>query len=124
MNSKPTKGVGHFEENKFSVGGRQFLLDCCPNLMKTYNFGQNADNKRQFKNKNEQYCTVRLFNFKDAKTFCQFSVCDCLYFLPFKCPCLKRIIMQKMCLEMAKVFKKILKGFKFVGKPMLIQMLA
>ncbi len=60
--SKLTKSVGYFEENKFSVGGHQFLLGCCPKLIKTYNFGQNAVNERQFKNKNEQYCGVRLFN--------------------------------------------------------------
>ncbi len=33
------------------------------------------------KNKNEQYCAVRLFNFKVAETFRQFSVRDCRYFL-------------------------------------------
>ncbi len=80
MDSRLTKSVGHFEENKFSDGDHQFLLDCCPKLIKTYNFGQN---KRQFKNKNEQYCTVRLFNFKVAETFCQFSVRDRRYFLPW-----------------------------------------
>jgi hypothetical protein len=52
LDSKPTKSVGHFEENKFFVGGQQFLLECCPKLIKTYNFGQNAVNKSQFKNKN------------------------------------------------------------------------
>jgi hypothetical protein len=70
LDSKPTKSVWHFEENKFSVGGHQFLLECCPKLMKTNNFGQNAVNKSQFKNKNEQYCAVRLFIFKVAETFC------------------------------------------------------
>jgi hypothetical protein len=70
LDSKPTKSVGHFEENKFSVDCHQFLLDCCPKLIKTYNFGQKAVNKRQFNNKNEQYCAVKLFNFKVAKTFC------------------------------------------------------
>ncbi len=69
MDSKLTKSVGHFEENKFSVGGHQFLLEWCPKLIKTYNFGQNAVNKSQFKNKNEQYCAVRLLIFKVAKTF-------------------------------------------------------
>ncbi len=49
MDSKPTKNIGHFEENKFSVGHRQFLLNHCPMLIKTNNFGQNADNKRQLK---------------------------------------------------------------------------
>ncbi len=46
---RPTvlRGVGHFEENKFSVGGHQY----CPQLIITYNFGQNAVNKSQFKNK-------------------------------------------------------------------------
>jgi hypothetical protein len=58
LDSKPTKSVGHFEENKFSVGGHQFLLECCPKLIKTYNFEQNAVNKSQFKNKNEQYCAL------------------------------------------------------------------
>jgi hypothetical protein len=65
--SKPTKNVGHFEENKFSVGCQQFLLDFCPKLIITYNFGQNL---RQFYNKNEQYCSVRLFVFKVAEHFC------------------------------------------------------
>jgi hypothetical protein len=51
LDSKPTKNVGHFEENKFSVGCHEFFLDCCPKLIKTYNFGQNAVNKSQFKNK-------------------------------------------------------------------------
>jgi hypothetical protein len=81
LDSKPTKSVGHFEENKFSVGGHQILLECCPKLIKIYNFGQNEVNKRQLKNKNEQYCAIRLFIFKVAKTFCQFFVRDCQYFL-------------------------------------------
>jgi hypothetical protein len=72
LDSKPTKSVGHFEENKFSVGGHQFLLECCPKLIKTYNFGQNAANKRQMKNKNEQYCAVRLFISKLARLFVNF----------------------------------------------------
>jgi hypothetical protein len=80
LDSKPTKSDGHFEENKFSVGGHQFLSDCCPKLIKTYNLGQNAVNVRQFKNKNKQYCAVRLFNFEVAETFCRFSVYDCRYF--------------------------------------------
>jgi hypothetical protein len=50
LDSKPTKSLGHFEENKFSAGGHQFLLECCPNLIKTHNFGQNAVNKSQFMN--------------------------------------------------------------------------
>jgi hypothetical protein len=48
-----TERVGHFEENKFSVGGHQFLLECRPKLIKTYNFEQNAVKKCQHKNKNE-----------------------------------------------------------------------
>jgi hypothetical protein len=80
FDSKPTKSVGHFDENKFSVGGHQFLLECCPKLIKTYNFGLNAVNRSQYKNKYEQYCAVRLFIFIVAKTFCQFSVRDCRYF--------------------------------------------
>ncbi len=44
---KPTKSIGHFEENKISVVCIQLLLNCCPKLIKTYNFGQNAVNKRQ-----------------------------------------------------------------------------
>jgi hypothetical protein len=51
LDSKPTKSVGHFEENKFSVGDHQFLLERCPKLIKTYNSRQNAVNKRQLKNK-------------------------------------------------------------------------
>jgi hypothetical protein len=66
LDNKPTKNVGHFEENKFSVSSHQFLLESYPNLIKTYNFVQNAVNKRQLKNKNEQYCAVRLFIFKAA----------------------------------------------------------
>ncbi len=54
------------------------MLDWCPKLIKTYNFGQIAVNKRQSKNKNEHY---RLFIFKVAETFCQFLVRDCQYFL-------------------------------------------
>jgi hypothetical protein len=46
LDSKPTKSVGHFEENKFSVGCHQFLLDCYPKLIKTYKIGQNVVNKR------------------------------------------------------------------------------
>ncbi len=80
-----TKSVGRFEENKFSVSGHQFLLEYCPKLIKTYNFGQNAVNKSQYKNKNEQYCTVGLFVFIVADTFCRFSICDCHYFLPCYC---------------------------------------
>jgi hypothetical protein len=37
LDYKPTKSVGHFEENKFSVGCQQFFLECCPKLIKTYN---------------------------------------------------------------------------------------
>jgi hypothetical protein len=77
-----TKSVGHFEENKISVGGCQFLFECCPKLIKTYNFGQNTVNKRQLKNKNEQNCAVRIFIFKVAKTFCRFFVRNCQNFLP------------------------------------------
>jgi hypothetical protein len=84
LDSKPPKSVGHFEENKISVGCRQFLLECCPKLIKTYNFGQNTVNIRQLKNKNEHYCAVRLFIFKVAKTFCQFFVDNCRYFLPWR----------------------------------------
>ena len=51
LDRKPAKSVGQFEENKFSVGGHLFLLECCSKLIKTYNFGQNAVNERQFKNK-------------------------------------------------------------------------
>ncbi len=65
LDSKLTKSVGHFEENKFSVGGHQLLLDCCPKLIKTYNFGQ-------LKNKNEQYCAVRLFISKLTRLFVNF----------------------------------------------------
>ncbi len=82
LDSKPTKSVGHFEENKFSVGCHQLLLECCPKLIKTYNFGQNVVNKRQLKNKNEQYGAIRLFIFKVAETFCPFFIRDCQYFLP------------------------------------------
>jgi hypothetical protein len=45
LDSKPTTSVGHFEENKFSVGCHQFLLECYPKLIKTYNFGQNVVKK-------------------------------------------------------------------------------
>ncbi len=58
LDNKATKSVEHFEENKISVGCRQFFLDCCPKLIETFNFAQNAVNKSQFKNKNEQYCAV------------------------------------------------------------------
>ncbi len=47
LDGKPAKGVGHFEEYKFSVGCLQFLVDCFPKLIKTNIFGQNAVNKRQ-----------------------------------------------------------------------------
>ncbi len=62
--------LGILQKNKFSVGCHQFLLECCPKLIKTYNFAQRAVNKRQLKNKNEQFCAVRLFIFRVAKTFC------------------------------------------------------
>ncbi len=81
MDVKQTKNVVDFEENKFSVGCHQFLLKWCPKLIKTYNLGQNALNKRQLNQKNEQYCAVRLFIFKVAETFCQFFVRDCQHFL-------------------------------------------
>ncbi len=81
LDDKPRKSVGHFEENKFSNGCHQFLLDHCLKLIKTYNVGQNAVNKRQLENKNEQYCAVRLFIFNAAETYCLFFVPDCQYFL-------------------------------------------
>jgi hypothetical protein len=82
LDFKQSKSVGHFEESKFFVGCHRFLSDCCPELIKTYNFGQNAINERQLKNKNEQYCTARWFILKAAKTFCQFFIRNCQYFLP------------------------------------------
>jgi hypothetical protein len=69
LDNKLTKNVGHFEETKFSVGCHQFLLDYCPKLIKTYNFGQNADNKRQMINKNDQRCTLSLFIIKKSRLF-------------------------------------------------------
>ncbi len=72
MDSKPTKSVGHFEENKFPVGGHQFLLECCPKLIKTYNHGQNAVNKSQFKNKNEQFCALGCLFSKLPRLFVNF----------------------------------------------------
>jgi hypothetical protein len=53
LDDNPAKSAGHFEENKFSVGCHQFLADFCPKLIKTYNLGQIAFNKRQRKTKNE-----------------------------------------------------------------------
>ncbi len=73
LDSKPAKSVGHFEESKFSVGGHQFLLECCPKLIKTYNFGQNAVNKSQFINKNEQYCALGCLFSKLPRLFVNFS---------------------------------------------------
>jgi hypothetical protein len=81
LDSKPTKSVGHFEENKFSVGHHQFLLECCPKLIKIYNFGQNIVNKRRLKNVKGQYCAVRLFILKVSETFLYFFVRNCQYFL-------------------------------------------
>jgi hypothetical protein len=83
--ANPQKVLGHFEENKFSVGGHQFLLECCPKLIKTYNFGQN--NKSQFINKKEPFCALG-FYFQScfSKTFCQFSICYCRYFLLWRVP--------------------------------------
>jgi hypothetical protein len=52
LDSKPTKSVGHFDENKFSVGCRQFLMDLCPKLIKTSNFGQKQTIKDNGKTKN------------------------------------------------------------------------
>ncbi len=46
LDDKLTKSVEHFEENKLFAGFHQFLLDCCPKLIKTYNFRQNVVNKR------------------------------------------------------------------------------
>ncbi len=98
LDSKLTKSVGHFEENNFSLGGRQFLLECCPKLIKTYNFGPNAVNKSKFKNKNEQYCAVRLFIFKVTETFFDFPsvIVDIFYlveaFLTFGCFTFKILI--------------------------------
>jgi hypothetical protein len=55
-------------------------------LIKTYNFGQNAVNKSQFKNKNEQYCAVRLFIFRVAETFFDFpsAIVVIFYRVPFE----------------------------------------
>jgi hypothetical protein len=54
LDDKPAKSIEDFEENKFSVRCHQFLLDCCPKLILTYNFGQHAVNGRQLNNKNKQ----------------------------------------------------------------------
>jgi hypothetical protein len=72
LDSKPTKSVGHFEENKFSFGGHQFLLECCPKLIKTHNFGQNAVNKSQLRNKNEQFCALGCLFSKLPRLFVDF----------------------------------------------------
>ena len=70
MDHKLIKSAGHFEENNFTLGCHQFLLDYCPKLIKTYNLGHNADNKRQMRNKNECKSAARLFIFKVAETLC------------------------------------------------------
>jgi hypothetical protein len=72
LNSKPTKIVGHFEENKFSVGGHQFFLEYCPKLIKTYNFGQNALNKRQLKTKMNNIVQLGCLFLKLARLFVNF----------------------------------------------------
>ncbi len=51
--NKLTKSSGQFEENKFSDNCQQILVDYCPKLIKTHNFGQNAVNESQLKNKNK-----------------------------------------------------------------------
>ncbi len=74
--------LGILKKTSFLLAVTNFCWTAVQSLIKTYNFGQNAVNEKQFKNKNEQYCAVRLFNFKVAETFCQFSVRECWYFLP------------------------------------------
>ncbi len=73
LDSKLTKSVGRFEENKFSVGGHQFLLEYCPKLIKTYNFTQNAVNKRQLKNKMKNTVQLGCLFLKLLKLFVNFS---------------------------------------------------
>jgi hypothetical protein len=34
LDNEPTNGAGDFEDNKFSVGCHQFLLECCPKMIK------------------------------------------------------------------------------------------
>jgi hypothetical protein len=65
LDNKPTNSVEHLEENKFSVGCHQFLLDCCSQLIITFNFGQNTDNKIQIK-------TKKVFFSKWTKLFVNF----------------------------------------------------
>jgi hypothetical protein len=72
LDSKPTKSVGHFEENKFSVSGHQFLLDCCTELIKTHNFGQNTVNERQFKTKMNNIVQFGCLISKVVETFVYF----------------------------------------------------
>jgi hypothetical protein len=73
LDSKPTKSVGHFEENKLSDGCRLSFLDSCPKLICTYNFGQNEGNKRWMKTKmNEDVRFGWLFSV--AKTFLSATV--------------------------------------------------
>jgi hypothetical protein len=74
------KVLGILKKTSFLSAFTNVLQDCCQKLIKTYNFGQNAVNKRQLKNKNEQYCAIRLFIFKVAETFCKFFIRDCQYF--------------------------------------------
>ncbi len=84
FDDKPTKSVVQFEENKFYVGCRQFLLDCCTKLIKTYNPGRNANNKRRMKNKtNENVQWSCLFS-KWPKLLVNFCLQLSVYFTTYR----------------------------------------
>ncbi len=78
--SKPTKSVGHFEENKFSVVCHQFLLECCPKLIKTCNFGQNAAKKDNLKTKMNNIVQLGCLFSKLPRLFVNFSSAIVLIF--------------------------------------------
>jgi hypothetical protein len=82
LDSKPTKSVKNFEENKFSIGHASPIFVLLSKVDQNLQFWTKCSQQKAIEKQNEQYCAVRLFIFKVAETFCQLFVCDCQYFLP------------------------------------------
>ncbi len=72
MNGKPIKSIGHFEENLVFCRLSPIFVGLLSKVDQSLQFLTKCSQLKSIKNKNEQYCTVRLFIFKAAETFWRF----------------------------------------------------
>ncbi len=80
LDSKPTKSVGRFEENKFSVGGHQFCWNAVQNWSEPTILDKMQSIKGNWKTKLNTFVQLGCLFAKLPRLF----VRDCRYFLPCK----------------------------------------